>query len=216
MKSLLLSVIFIITCTSIYSQADSTESRYALSFGILSDFRLSNFDMDIAGKKIIDETHQLRLFLSPKISTSSEDNEISESTQSAERNFIRFSLGVGADYIWKLLKNDDFNFYGGTGLEFTYGYSHDKSTNISDIGEKNFAERKAPFWFTGVRGVLGVEWMVSKKIGIHSEYLLVGLYNWNKSETKSTMNGTSTQTVTSKMSGINLNTQVLFGVSIYL
>ena len=216
MKSFFVIVMSLIMCSSIYSQEDSTHPNYALSFGIANNFRLDKFNMDIAVKKIIDNNHQLRLFLSPRISTNNADNEISGSNQTSESKLSNYSIGIGADYLWTLIKNGDVSMFGGTGLVFTYGKNNRKMTSTKINGDKSFSESNAPFTNIGIRGTLGVEWKVSKKIGIHSEYLLTGSYNWNKTETHSSFNGINNPTITSTSSGISLGTGVLFGVSIYL
>ncbi len=219
MKSSLVIVISLIMCSLMYSQ-DSTKHNWALSFGIADNFRLSNFNMDIAVKKIIDDEHQLRLFLSPRISTRNQDQSTTGSNQSDKRDHVEYSLGVGADYLCILTKNEDINLFTGTGLVLTYGNFKDKSTTNSDNGsgstDEYINETNIPSISVGVRGTLGVEWKVSEKIGIHSEYLLTGSYNWTKQEQKLSVNGVDNRTVTTKSSGISLGTGVLFGISIYL
>ena len=106
--------------------------------------------------------------------------------------------------------------FSGTGLEFMYGKTHEKATALNDTGDKSVAERNSPTIRTGLRGILGVEWMVNKKIGIHSEYLLVGSYYWSKTEITSSLNGIENSESKSKLWSITLNTEVLFGLSIYL
>jgi len=216
MKSLFVVIISLIMCSFIYSQEDTTCAKYALSFGIGNNFTLRNFDMDIAVKKIIDQTHQLRLFLSPSLSNTNQENETTGSLSGSDNKSLRYSLGIGADYLWILLKNEDIHMFGGTGLEFSYGNVHEKVTSTSNMGDKSTNERNSPFINIGLRGILGVEWMVSKKIGIHSEYLLTGSYYWDKTEIKNSLNGIDNPTTKSTSWSIMLNTGVLFGLSIYL
>lgn len=66
MKSLLIFAIITLSFSPVLSQECSNNSDYAMTFGITDNFKLTNFNMDIAVKKIIDEKHQLRLFLSPQ------------------------------------------------------------------------------------------------------------------------------------------------------
>ena len=216
MKSFFVIVMSLIMCSSIYSQEDSTHPNYALSFGIANNFRLDKFNMDIAVKKNIDNNHQLRLFLSPRIYTNNTENKTSGINPTSESKSFHYSMGIGADYLWTLMNNGDISMFGGTGLVFTYGNNNDKMTSTNINGNKSFVERNTPSLNIGIRGILGVEWKVSKKIGIHSEYLLTGSYNWNKTESKSSFNDINNPTITSTSSGISLGTGVLFGVSIYL
>src|SRR5690606_12955819 len=108
---------------------------------------------------------------------------------------------------------DDVNMFGGTGLVFTYGNRNEEYNAVDENGNKEFGERNIPILNFGIRGTLGVEWKVSNNIGIHSEYLLTGLYEWEKLEVNSFPNN-NTGTRISKR--ITLNAGVLFGVSIYL
>jgi hypothetical protein len=218
MKSSLVIVTSLIMCSLMFAQ-DSTKHNWALSFGIANDFRLTNFNMDIAVKKIIDDEHQLRLFLSPRISTRNQDQSTTGSTTGDKNDDFSYSLGIGGDYLWILINEEDINMFGGTGLVFTYGNDNNKSTSTFDSGtgpNENSNETNTPSINVGIRGTLGVEWKVSEKIGIHSEYLLTGSYNWYKSEHKSSINGVDNPTVITKTSGISLGTGVLFGISIYL
>ncbi len=214
MKSSFVVVMSLMFCSLIYPQDSTSNPKYALSFGIADNFQLDRFNMDIAAK-IIDDTHQLRLFLSPRISSSNEKQEVSNNSQNQERELFNYSLGVGADYLWKLMTNKDINMFGGTGLIFTYGSRNEKVTSIA-TNNKATNELNNPYTNIGIRGILGVEWKVTSNIGIHSEYLVTGSYNWNKLESKSSFNGVDNPTVTRKSSGITLGSGVLFGVSIYL
>jgi len=215
MKSFFVILLSIIMCSIIYSQEDSANSNYALSFGIADNFRLDRFNMDIAVKKIIDDTHQLRLFLSPRVSTRDDEEKMSENNQTRKIELLSYSLGIGADYLWLLIASEDINMFGGTGLVLTYGNRNEKQTANID-SNRSINETDSPFTNIGIRGTLGVEWKVTDRIGIHSEYLLTGSYNWNKSETKSSINDIDNPTRTITSSGISLGSAVLFGISIYL
>lgn len=210
MKSSIVLILLLIITLSLNAQDSSSNHSYALSFGIAENFRLDRFNMDIAVKKIIAE-NQLRLFLSPRVSSRDEEDKTEERT--IETNSFFYSIGIGADYLWLLIKKDDVNMFGGTGLVFTYGNRNEEYNAVDENGNKEFGERNIPILNFGIRGTLGVEWKVSNNIGIHSEYLLTGLYEWEKLEVNSFPNN-NTGTRISKR--ITLNAGVLFGVSIYL
>lgn len=222
MKLFYIILMSLIISSTIFSQENSKKTNnYALSFGIAGNFRLGAFNGDIAVKKIIDNTHQLRLFLSPRIftkndETNSSNNNITVTNDNETRNY---SIGVGADYLWTLITNEDITMFGGTGLVFTYGNNNFKVTSQSKFNandnNKFINETNNPFTNIGIRGTLGVEWKVTDKIGIHSEYLFTGSYNWSKSEIKSSRNVIDNPTKTRTSSGISLGSGVLFGISIY-
>ena len=215
MKRALLALVIILVINPFgYSQVVSTHSIYALSFGIGNNFTLSNFNMDIAVKKIIDNKHQIKLFLSPEISIN--DTKNSGGRLHIENKIQSYSLGLGADYLWVLLRKHDISMYGGTGLVLSYGHSYTDQITTVDNSENSSTEVNQPNIMVGLRGSLGVEWMVSPSIGIHSEYLITGAYNWSRSEEKMTTPDIILITSTSKSNSIKLSTVVLFGISIYL
>lgn len=214
MKSIIVLLLSFIMCSLIYSQDSTKSSEYALSFGVRDNFTVGKFIMDIAVKKILDNSHHLRLFLSPNFESYKNDESTTENNFTNEKNSINYSLGIGADYLWILIKNEDIDFFGGTGLAFVYGRRNIKETSYPN-GNKITSETAGPTLDLVIRGTVGVEWMVSKKIGIHSEYMFLGSYLWSKSEYKSSYNDVNNPTVTRTTSGMSLDSQVLFGISIY-
>ena len=215
MKTILVILFSVASISFVSGQIDSTDSKYALSFGIGDNFTLRNFNMDIAAKKIVDSKHQIRLFLSPYISTGDTKND-NTSQQLVESSSQNYSLGIGADYLWILLNKNDINMFGGTGLAFFYGHNSAKKTTTLSDGNMNITESNQPSIQVRLRGTLGVEWMVSRSVGIHSEYLMTGSYIWSRSKNKTTSTNINIITQTSKTTKIGLSTSVLFGLSIYL
>ena len=216
MKSLFALIMILVLCSVAYTQEDSSYSKYAISFGISDNFRLSNFNMDIAVKKILDNHHQIRLFLSPRISTNDEIGGNNTDEQSIERNSQNYFLGIGADYLWTIFQENYIKMFGGPGLLFGYGQNNSKQSSITIDGNENYTEVKQPNTTIGIRGILGVEWMVTKNIGIHSEYVLIGSYYWSKTESKNLSYSDIVASTTDKITRYNLSTNVLFGLSIYL
>jgi hypothetical protein len=216
MKPFFAIFLSLLICSAAFPQENSSNPKYALSFGIADNFRLDKFALDIAVKKIINETSQLRLFLSPRITITNNDTEYTENKQTQEQKIINYSIGAGADYLWTLLSNEDVNMFGGAGVIITYGKNTHEGTTYFSNGTKSAYEQDNPFISSGLRGTIGVEWKVNEKIGIHSEYLFTAVYLWSKSENKNILNDIETQKSTSKVTGFNLASGVLFGVSIYL
>lgn len=217
MKSSFVVLISLILCSFIFPQEKPASPQYALSFGILDNFRLGNFNMDIAVKKIIDDSNQWRLYISPRISVNDQDDDNLELDQIVNINSVIYSFGIGADYLWTLLRNNDLSMFGGSGLVINYGNRKDERTDINNLnGESNFQELNSPRASVGIRGILGIEWKVTDNIGIHSEYLMTGSYDWEKINIKTSLNGISRPRVSRTASKISLFTNVLFGVSFYL
>lgn len=214
MKTFMVILLGFIGVTTLCAQEKPASPKYALSFGIAGNFTLNKFNGSIAVKKILDDTHQLRLFLSPSISSSKEETDNESFIKKETRESVDLSLGIGADYLWMFLNDEDFNMFGGTGLSFTYGYYRNKRVTPTSTGGENILDSTIPSISMGVRGILGVEWMVSKRIGIHSEYLLSGFYDWDKTMSRS--NSLANPDRTTIGNRISLSSSVLFGVSIYL
>ena len=215
MKTFMVILMGFIGVSTMYSQDKPASSKYALSFGMADNFRLDKFNGSIAVKKIIDDEHQLRLFLIPSFSTTAEQKSEQGNSDKNTHEYFNFSLGIGTDYLWTLMNNGDVNMFGGSGVSFTYGYYQDKSILKNSSGDEYMSLQKAPFTEMGIRSVLGVEWRVNTKIGIHSEYLMSGLYSWQKSETGLT-GGIFRPTQTKTTNKFTITSSVLFGVSIYL
>lgn len=209
--ALLFTVLFTLP---LYSQGNNSKPGYALSFGIADNFKLDNFAFDLAVKKILDDKSQLRFFLSPRVTVNNSE-ETAQNNIKNEQNVSNYSIGIGADYIWIITNNDDINFFGGGGIIFSAGNEKNEKTLTDSAGRKNVIETKIPKWGAGLRGTLGVEWRVSDKIGLHSEYLFTALYSWDKFETSASLNGVNSPIVTKESSRFSLGSQVLFGVSIY-
>ena len=218
MKSILVTVVCLTICTTLYPQSKTSNPKYALSFGITDNFSLDKFNMDIAVKKIFDEDHQLRVFLSPRFIRN--ENEIESQNgfgiNDSEDVLTEYSLGIGVDYLWILKTSENINLFSGTGLSYSFGQHEEKSTTGNEYSE----EMNTSSTDLGVRGTLGVEWKITEKIGIHSEYLFTTSYYWDKSETKYPFwlneYEFSLSTTTSKQSKLHISTIVLFGISIYI
>ncbi len=215
MKSLLVVLIILTIYSSSFSQDSSFVPKYALSFGIKDNFTLSSFNMDIAVKKIFDNSDQLRLFISPRISTLTQDVTIEGDERTRKLENQNYSIGVGVDYLWTIINQDDISLFGGTGLIVSYQRGYSKNSISDNDTTNNTTETVNPSISSGIRGILGVEWKVSRKIGIHCEYLVTGNYFWAKSETKIFHNREIDINSKSTSSGITLSSNVLFGLSIY-
>lgn len=215
MKSLLVVLIILTFYLPSFSQDSSYIPKYALSFGIKDNFTLSSFDMDIAVKKIFKNSNELRLFLSPRISTLNQDVTTEGIGQSQEIETSSYTLGIGSDYLWTIIIRDDISMYSGTGLILSYGNMHNKNYSSINDSTNNTTETNTVSMSAGLRGILGVEWKVNEKIGIHCEYIITGSYFWDKSDYKILRN--DVQDIYSKKtgSGIKLGSNVLFGISIY-
>lgn len=216
MKLVYVVMLMFFSSISISSQNDSLKSNFALSFGIEDIFKLNSFDLDIGFKMIISETNELRIFLAPRFSDHINENEFDVNNGHSKNSNLDFSLGVRSDYLWKIIRNDDFSLFGGPGLIFSIGTKTLESKN-NDLGNYILvSESTMDSKSIGFRGILGVEWKVNNWIGIHSEYQYLGSYHWINSETKNHHNENQRTKSISKNYGVSFGSNVLFGLSIYL
>ena len=215
MRTLLVVLMVLTFYPSSFSQDTSFIPKYALSFGIKDNFTLSSFNMDIAMKKIFEDSNQLRLFVSPRITTLNQDSNVEGTGQSQEIETRNYSLGIGADYLWTLMVQDDFRLFGGPGLILSYSKRQNKNYTSMNDSTNNTNETSAVTTDAGLRGILGVEWKVSEKIGIHCEYIVTGSYYWEQSDQKIFINGVQDIAIKKTGTGIYLSSNVLFGLSIY-
>ncbi|HAE87912.1 TPA: hypothetical protein DCG86_07800, partial [Candidatus Marinimicrobia bacterium] len=181
--------------------------QYALSFGIGDNFTLKKFNTSIAVKKIRDEKHQIRLFVSPGLYASHATHEDDGQLMSDNKS-QNYSLNIGTDYLWIVLKNRPVNLFTGTGLAVGYDYSVSKNIFYASDDESIYKTYGTAIE-AGLRGILGVEWRVNPHIGIHSEYLVTGTYRWRKIEN-------TTLDKINKEQVANLSSNVIFGLSVYL
>jgi hypothetical protein len=213
MKSLLFMFLILIT-SFVYSQEKESESHYALSFGIRENFTLDRFNGDIAFK-IVNNTHQWRLFISPDFAILNSDEKIDTSDHLVQTDTDVFSIGIGADYLWTILRKDDLSMLAGTGITGSYGKQHEKRTRNDFNGDFIEEEMDGPVISAGVRGILGIEWMVSDNIGIHTEYLMTLFYQRISIDMTRNLNNAAV-IIERDVQRIYLNNSVLFGVSFYL
>lgn len=207
MKTFNAIILSIILFSLAHGQEDYIPAKYALSFGIGDNFTLKKFNSSIGAKKILDEKHQIRLFISPGLSVNHTTYE-DDGQETSDNRTQNYSLGLGTDYLWVLLSNYNVNLFAGSGLFVAGGYN--KSKNISYLSDnETISESFQTMVQGGLRGILGVEWRVSSNIGIHSEYLLAATVSRRKTENKTTAD-------ISNLNSINVSSSVLFGISLYL
>jgi hypothetical protein len=215
MKSFFVLIICLSFISQTYSQDNIENHDFALIFGISRNFTLEEFNLDIAGKIILDETKQLRLMLSPRLSTDNDSHthyitgEVVQTIETTE-----YSLGFAVDHLWTIATSGDFNLFSGLGLIVVFGNTHIESI-VDPNGSRQIEESKINFFSSGLRGILGTEWKVSNNVGIHSEYILTGTYTTRETEKLLTREGNLEPAGTTESKGFDLNSGILFGISIY-
>ncbi len=212
MKLLRIFVLSILLSTFAFAQDNLPNNGYALSFGISQNFTLSDFDGYIAFKKIFNSGNQLRFLLRPEYTH--KNNSIEDSRNiydKSETTSNELSLSIGVDYLWRLLQNNNVQMYGGGGLLVGYGNSKTEET-ITYSDSTLTSTSKINFWTFGIRGILGAEWLVTRNIGLHAEYILNFKYNNRDVEAIQDVNPTGTR----KDNEFSLGQSVFFGISFYL
>ncbi len=212
MRLLKIFVLSTLISTFAFAQDNLPNNGYALSFGISQNFTLSDYDGFIAFKKIFNSGNQLRFLLRPDYtykSNSIEDNQnIYDKSETTSNGFV---LSLGTDYLWRLLQNNNVQMYGGGG--FLLGYNNSKTEQTTTYSDSTLTSTsKINFWTFGIRGILGAEWLVTKNIGLHAEYIFNVKYNNKKTDTIQDNNPTASR----KDDEFSLGQSVFFGISFYL
>ena len=211
MRLLKIFVLSTLISTFAFAQENLPNNGYALSFGISQNFTLSDFNGFIAFKKIFNSGNQLRFLLRPEYTHFNDKNEDSSSNDNMEETANSSFISVGADYLWRLLQNNNVQMYGGGGFLIGYGNSKTEQTTTVDDSTR-VTIKKLNSWQYEIRGILGAEWMVSKNIGLHAEYILN--FKLKNSERNSDYYGSFKGT--EKTNRFDLNHNVFFGISFYL
>lgn len=153
MKTVYTLLLALFLFSFMYGQEKVSPDQYALSFGIGDNFTLKKFNASIAVKKIRDEKHEIRLFISPELSASRVEQE-DEGELISEHKTQNSSLNIGTDYLWILLRNSSVNLFTGAGLFAGYGYN--KLNIVSYLGGDETKSYQLTLE-TGPRAILGVE-----------------------------------------------------------
>lgn len=210
----------VLACIALLSAANAQEEydtpSYALMFGVGPNLRLGNFNMDIAGKILLDDTRSLRLLISPEVFTSDSKGTGGIWNLKDEYSQSRYSLTVACDHVWVLTKSRRFNLFAGAGLSISYSHRYEKSYEVTTTGSIRHVEANTPQAWGGFRGILGAEWSASRNLGVHVEYIPVASYFWeeNKADYKAGYNAPYVSL--RERVWIDLTSYVLLGVSIYM
>lgn len=206
---------FLIT-VSLYSQSTEAvkylhDSSQCIQFGIdnlslrtfnqkgisykmhLSENNALLFGVKLAGSTTTEEMHTKKY---------SHDTLISAKTERYDP-LPSINIECSAEYIWYFPTGSDLFLFMGGGPDFRY-----------DQREYTYSFHKN--WSAGLIGTIGVEWFVSQKISIHSEYYVSAYYNFSKSNDWSPSYSTSDYRIDEKSTSFNLQSgNVLFGLSVY-
>ncbi|MBI5020178.1 MAG: hypothetical protein HZB59_01955 [Ignavibacteriales bacterium] len=184
----------IILSSQIFAQEDTTARKHslykgmwALQFqidGLINNIRLSDFQgTGISIKKHLTNESAIRLGLSigTSISTSDEDNYLSDTTlptKTADDHW--YSLNIRTQYLHYLTEYSDVKVYLGVGPQINYQWSkREYSSNVSWTKYYSVA--------FGMSGAVGAEIFITRWISGHVETGASIEYKWE--ENKSTVYG---------------------------
>ncbi|MCK6613804.1 MAG: hypothetical protein L6Q47_06165 [Ignavibacteriaceae bacterium] len=212
-KSLRLLLIFFICAVPLFAQDSADTPNYALSFGISSKFKLTQYSGQIAVKKILENSDQIRLFINPFYEFSDYNSVHYNSPNEFQLNSSQWSINAGADYLWTAFKTDELLFYIGPGLSFYFSDQSGRQPLI--LYQMLYSESESVSYSAGVRGIIGTEWKVTQSIGLHSEYILLGLWNKSKTTEKRFEEETLARTLNYSEEHTIFESRLLFGLSVY-
>jgi hypothetical protein len=184
--------------------ADSTEvsnslrsGKWALTFGIGTDFSLTNFDDAlIALKYQFSSKSALRLdfnFDYVNLQNSEEDYSENQSRQ----------YGTNLSFLYYLNPKESFNVYLGLGANFSYSYNYNKySVGYSEITT----------WTAGPKITAGAEYFVFKSFSLFAEYNYI--FGFGKREYNDVSSVFTDYSNSSDITSFQKN-NVKFGLSVY-
>jgi hypothetical protein len=167
------------------------DGAWALQFQIGENFTLTNFEgLTISGKHHLSDKRALRVGVALYLSGSSGDTKRNYSSQYQDGVNILEDLDtseslveVDGKYIHYSSLYNKANLYLGLGPYLRF--SHISMEVVQNLPDSGFIEdyrrwSRGHSWSTGVSCVLGVEWSISRSIGILAEYGLSVGYLWSR------------------------------------
>lgn len=180
---------------------------WALQFGITNNFTLGNFgEAGIAVKRHFSGGSALRAGM--QLSVVGSDVEASVDTTGNRSEFDQHDLRFTVHYLWYPRPDADINLFVGAGPLYAFGASEASSVATSGVQ----GTTKKDSWSAGGEALLGVEWFVVEKLGIHAEYALEGIYT---SREDTTTSSTGPTRITDTSGWVLKFGNVLLGLSVY-
>lgn len=222
-----LLVVFMLVSVVILSAQDKPANNcscWALQFAINQNFTLNTFQGSLISlKKNLGESYAIRFGISPFYNSGSRDqdrvisNANGDSTISTTKDASQFEGGLELQFIWIFKPKNNLNFYTGVGPSLLYDKEKatmkDKKSTIEmgNVDIKSFG--------VGLSGLAGVEWRVSKAIGVHAEYRCHFVYQTIDEKQKGTVydwDYNPPKSQTTKTSSLFFSGDgVRFGLSVY-
>lgn len=204
--------IFLFSAT-LFAQDSADTPEYALSFGISSWFTLTQYSGQIAVKKILENSDQIRLFIKPLYNFSENNSVRYYSPYKFQLNSSQTSLNIGADYLWSAYKTDDLLLYIGPGCSFYFSNNSGRQTLV--FIQLFYIDTETTDYSLGLRGIIGTEWKITQSIGLHSEYILLGRWNISETTEKLYEGETLTRTINYSEEHTIFESRLLFGLNFY-
>ncbi|MBV6513734.1 MAG: hypothetical protein FMNOHCHN_03269 [Ignavibacteriaceae bacterium] len=216
MKSLFLFYALLLFAGSGFPQDSVFTPKYAISFGIGQNFTLTKFNGEIAVKKIMSNSDQIRILFQPFYDSYTNDllpEQLNYSTQIVENN--RIEAGLGTDYLWRVSYYRDIFVYAGPGISISYRNAFEKRRSHTGSGVYQTSETEQ--YRTGIelRGTISAEWKVSEMIGIHCEYRLGFSHSSDKIINRTLLTGNPDSSNEQRIKRLGLASVAVFGLSVY-
>lgn len=183
--------------------------RYALQFGIGSNFTIKNFNgSTFSGKYFFGENNGIRLDISFSASDQTQELRVNDETKTLE-DVNTVSFFISPNYFIRPIKNDDVYFYLLAGPRLGFSYQILKGENRDPISGNNNSIKNTGIKI-GAKIGSGVEYYFKENMSLSAEYALSLEYRYSISERNST---SKTYQLSRAVLFNPLN--VLFGLSVY-
>jgi hypothetical protein len=179
---------------------------WAVQFRVTDNFTLSSFEGSVlALKRHLTPSHSIRASLG--LSLQGQTSEAIRDTLLSSRENDVHSVSFNLDYLWYARPQSTLSLFLGGGPLFQYN----TATSDYEFPTPSPSVKRTDRAF-GVRAVVGVEWFVTRQIGLHSEYGVEAVRNTDET----TNRGPSSPPYTTKVTTWSVQGRSAYlGASVY-
>jgi hypothetical protein len=155
---------------------------WSVQFSVQPNFTLGSYaGSTLSAKRHLGNGHALRFGVTLSGGTRSDGianttaDTLATNSRSSDADGNSWTIGLGGTYLWYSQAESPIHVYGGAGPSASWSRGHDQRTQSLSSGQPpNIQaiddETTSHAWQVGVAGVLGVEWLVARRVGLIAEY----------------------------------------------
>jgi hypothetical protein len=173
------------------SRQETQRDPWAVQFRVTENFTLGSFEGSVlALKRHLTPHHSIRASLG--LSLRGQTSEATRDTLLSSRENDAHAVNINMEYLWYARPQSTISLFLGGGPLFQYARS--SSSTAFPSPSPSITRTDKAF---GIRAVVGVEWFVTRQIGLHSEYGVETVRNTQEQTNRSPFSPPYTTKVTS-------------------